>query len=235
MVGDRGYRLSGGERQRLAIARMLLKAPDVVILDEATAHLDSGSEAAVQAALDEALSGRTSIVIAHRLSTVRQADAIVVLDHGRVVDQGTHAELLARGGVYAELYRTQFASTDGASPLPSPHDRTHRRGGRRLRGPGGARALLGRRAGRHPAGRDDDWHYVDPPGWTRLAFQRVPEGKAVKNRRAPRRRGRRHRGGHRAGRGAGRDRVGEVHVDTAGSFQVLLDPEGNEWCVVRPA
>ena len=108
VVGDRGYRLSGGERQRLAIARMLLKAPDVVILDEATAHLDSGSEAAVQAALDEALTGRTSIVIAHRLSTVRQADSIVVLDHGRVVDQGTHAELLARGGVYAELYRTQF-------------------------------------------------------------------------------------------------------------------------------
>ncbi|WP_421742889.1 ABC transporter ATP-binding protein [Cellulomonas sp.] len=116
VVGDRGYRLSGGERQRLAIARMLLKAPDVVILDEATAHLDSGSEAAVQAALDEALSGRTSIVIAHRLSTIRQADAIVVLDHGRVVDQGTHTELLARGGVYAELYRTQFASTDGVEP-----------------------------------------------------------------------------------------------------------------------
>jgi ATP-binding cassette subfamily B protein len=116
VVGDRGYRLSGGERQRLAIARLLLKAPDVVVLDEATAHLDSESEAAVQAALDEALTGRTSLVIAHRLSTVRQADAIVVVDRGRVVEQGTHAELVARDGLYAELYRTQFA------PTPHPAD-----------------------------------------------------------------------------------------------------------------
>jgi ATP-binding cassette subfamily B protein len=108
VVGDRGYRLSGGERQRLAIARLLLKAPAVVVLDEATAHLDSESEAAVQRALDAALEGRTSLVIAHRLSTVRNADQILVLDGGRIVQSGTHAELLAQGGLYADLYRTQF-------------------------------------------------------------------------------------------------------------------------------
>jgi ATP-binding cassette, subfamily B, bacterial len=110
VVGDRGYRLSGGERQRLAIARLLLKAPGIVVLDEATAHLDSESEVALQRALDQALEGRTSLVIAHRLSTVRNADQILVVDEGRIMASGTHEELLAEGGLYADLYRTQFAS-----------------------------------------------------------------------------------------------------------------------------
>jgi ATP-binding cassette subfamily B protein len=112
VVGDRGYRLSGGEKQRVALARLLLKAPSVVVLDEATAHLDSESEAAVQRALKAALENRTSLVIAHRLSTVREADQILVVDHGRIVERGRHEDLLAAGGLYAELYRTQFASQE---------------------------------------------------------------------------------------------------------------------------
>jgi ATP-binding cassette subfamily B protein len=112
VVGERGYRLSGGERQRLTIARLLLAHPRVVILDEATAHLDSTSEAAVQAALGEALEGRTAVVIAHRLSTIRAADLILVIEDGRVVERGRHTDLLAAGGRYAELYETQFATQE---------------------------------------------------------------------------------------------------------------------------
>ncbi|MEN3304094.1 MAG: ATP-binding cassette, subfamily bacterial [Micromonosporaceae bacterium] len=116
VVGERGYRFSGGEKQRIAIARLLLKAPSIVILDEATAHLDSESESAVQRALSVALAGRTALVIAHRLSTVRDADQILVLDGGKVVERGTHDALVAAGGLYAELYHTQFAVAD--SPVP---------------------------------------------------------------------------------------------------------------------
>jgi ATP-binding cassette subfamily B protein len=108
LVGERGYRFSGGEKQRLSIARLLLKAPDIVILDEATAHLDSESEAAIQQAFEIALAGRTSIVIAHRLSTILKADQILVIQGGGIAERGTHTDLLARNGLYADLYRRQF-------------------------------------------------------------------------------------------------------------------------------
>jgi ATP-binding cassette subfamily B protein len=117
-AGDRGYRFSGGEKQRLALARLLLKAPSVVVLDEATAHLDSESEVAIQRALATALAGRTSLVIAHRLSTVRAADQILVVDGGRIAERGTHDELLAAGGVYAGLYLTQFAQQAALRSVP---------------------------------------------------------------------------------------------------------------------
>jgi ATP-binding cassette subfamily B protein len=129
LVGERGYRLSGGEKQRVALARLILKAPDVVVLDEATAHLDSESEAALQEALRRALVGRTSLVIAHRLSTVRDADQLLVVDAGRIVERGTHRELLAAGGLYALLYQTQFADQEAGTgpvglaagaPVPGP-------------------------------------------------------------------------------------------------------------------
>jgi len=123
IVGERGYRLSGGEKQRLAIARMLLKDPAVVILDEARSHLDSENEALVQDALEVALSGRTSIVIAHRLSTIVGADRILVLHHGRIVEQGTHRALIEERGIYHSLYRLQIgleAAASGPVPLTAP-------------------------------------------------------------------------------------------------------------------
>ena len=126
IVGDRGFRLSGGEKQRVALARLLLKAPAVVVLDEATAHLDSESEAAVQQALKTALTGRTSLVIAHRLSTIREADQILVIDEGRIRERGRHDELLASGGLYADLYRTQFARQEPVGwGLPGGHFPPH--------------------------------------------------------------------------------------------------------------
>ena len=112
LVGERGYRLSGGEKQRVAIARVVLKDPRILVLDEATSHLDSASEALIREALARVMKGRTSIVIAHRLSTVLAADLILVMDHGRIVERGTHAELLRAAGLYATLFRTQFGKPD---------------------------------------------------------------------------------------------------------------------------
>jgi len=120
LVGERGYRLSGGEKQRVAIARVILKDPRVLILDEATSHLDSQSEALIQQAMELVMRGRTSLVIAHRLSTVIGADVILVMEGGRVVEQGRHAELLARRGAYARLYETQFNPQSIRETLPPP-------------------------------------------------------------------------------------------------------------------
>jgi ATP-binding cassette, subfamily B, bacterial len=128
IVGDRGYRLSGGEKQRIALARLLLKAPSIVVLDEATAHLDSESELAVQQALGVALRGRTSLVIAHRLSTVREADRILVIESGQVAESGTHLELLEAGGLYADLYLTQFKSQENREPSERVRDSAGRGG-----------------------------------------------------------------------------------------------------------
>ena len=110
VVGERGYRLSGGEKQRLALARVILKNPRILVLDEATSSLDSQSEALIQQALKHVMVGRTSIVIAHRLSTILAADMILVINHGLIVERGTHSELLAQGGLYSRLYNTQFRS-----------------------------------------------------------------------------------------------------------------------------
>ena len=166
IVGDRGFRLSGGEKQRVALARLLLKAPAIVVLDEATAHLDSESEAAVQQALKTALTGRTSLVIAHRLSTIREADQILVIDEGRIRERGRHDELLASGGLYADLYRTQFARQEpvGWGP-PGGHFPPHPPpGGHGLGPPGMARPGMPGPGGPRPGGHGPGGHGPGGPG-----------------------------------------------------------------------
>ena len=121
IVGERGYRLSGGEKQRIALARVILKDPRILVLDEATSHLDSESEALIQEALKHVMAGRTSIVIAHRLSTILAADLILVMDRGKIVERGTHEELLALGGLYASLYDTQFSREHPVTSTPTIH------------------------------------------------------------------------------------------------------------------
>jgi ATP-binding cassette subfamily B protein len=116
IVGERGYRLSGGEKQRIALARVILKNPRILVLDEATSHLDSESEALIQEALKRVMADRTSIVIAHRLSTILASDLILVMDRGQIVERGTHQELLQLDGVYAQLYHTQFSQRELLSP-----------------------------------------------------------------------------------------------------------------------
>jgi ATP-binding cassette, subfamily B, bacterial len=167
VVGDRGYRLSGGEKQRVALARLLLKAPPVVVLDEATAHLDSESEEKIQRALKMALAGRTSLVIAHRLSTVREADQILVIDGGQISQHGTHEELLAAGGLYAELYRTQFSrqATDDVGLVGSPAVSTRDEGPRGPRVPSGANpGQTGASTGNGPARRVTEGGSAPPKG-----------------------------------------------------------------------
>jgi ATP-binding cassette, subfamily B, bacterial len=157
VVGERGHRFSGGEKQRLAIARAMLKRPAIVILDEATAHLDSETESLIQQALSEALEGRTAVVIAHRLSTIVAADRIVVIDAGTVVDQGTHDELLARGGLYADLYRTQYGTGPqpeaffAAAPTPRAARDAKNGGGEGAQPPKAAIEVIGRSGGEAPS------------------------------------------------------------------------------------